>query len=360
MDSCISEITALERLKGCSHIVSMSDFCLRKREGELRWDILIRMELLKSLEEYLSETGKIDQEQAIRIGLDICDALVYCEREHIIHRDIKQENVFVSRHGDFKLGDFGIAKNLEKTRSMYSQKGTYTYMAPEIYQGRNYGSNVDIYSLGILLFRLLNNNRIPFTDPNKQMIGYEERKEALNLRMRGEQLPAPCNADAAMTEVILKACAYDPQERYQKAEELQSALLAVQDGTYQSVLRNVPGTKDVQITSESRSKSDPEQKREETSFTDHAAAHYRDASLNHDVHLRSQNMQRQGKPASDKGMIFLIVIVVVMTITVLLLTMQLYYKRSGGAEDTSESSSAVSETDINYIDDVSVTEEIPV
>ena len=88
------------------------------------------------------------------MGLDLSKALGYCRKLHIIHRDVKPENIFVSRFGDFKLGDFGIARELERTMSGFSKKGTYSYMAPEMYKGEKYDSRVDIYSLGIVLIYL--------------------------------------------------------------------------------------------------------------------------------------------------------------------------------------------------------------
>ena len=69
---------------------------------------------------------------------------------------MKPENIFVSRFGDFKLGDFGIAREQAHTMSNMSKKGTYSYMAPEIYKGEKYDSSIDIYSLGIVLYKLMN------------------------------------------------------------------------------------------------------------------------------------------------------------------------------------------------------------
>lgn len=86
----------------------------------------------------------------------------YCQCQNIIHRDIKPENIFVSRFGEFKLGDFGIARELDRSMSGLSKKGTFSYMAPEMYKGEEYDARVDIYSLGIVLYKLCNHNRLPF------------------------------------------------------------------------------------------------------------------------------------------------------------------------------------------------------
>ena len=162
--------------------------------------------------------------------MDLSKALEYCRKLKIIHRDIKPENIFVSRFGDFKLGDFGIARELERTMSGFSKKGTYSYMAPEMYKGEKYDSRVDIYSLGIVLYRLMNHNRLPFMSLEKQFITYRDKENALNKRVAGEQMSAPVDAGTQFARIIMKACAYDPAQRYQTPEELYSALDDLKNG----------------------------------------------------------------------------------------------------------------------------------
>ena len=114
-------------------------------------------------------------------------------------------------------------------------------MAPEMYKGEEYDSRADIYSLGIVLYKLRNHNRIPFINLEKQLITYRDKENALTRRMSGEQLPPPADAGAGLSEVILKACAYDREDRYQTAEEFREALEAVKDGRIpESVQSPVP------------------------------------------------------------------------------------------------------------------------
>ena len=116
-------------------------------------------------------TGKeLTEKEVIKLGMDLSKALEYCRKLKIIHRDIKPENIFVSRFGDFKLGDFGIAREQAHTVGNMSKKGTYSYMAPEIYKGEKYDSSIDIYSLGIVLYELLNQNRLPFLALDQRLI----------------------------------------------------------------------------------------------------------------------------------------------------------------------------------------------
>ncbi len=227
----VNEIQLMESLKGIQNIVSVEDYKVVEKTGEIGWNIYIRMELLTPFNTYICDK-KMTEKEVIKLGTDICTALEICSRRNIIHRDIKPENIFVNDFGDFKLGDFGIARKLENMTGGLSQKGTYNYMAPEVANSTTYDARADIYSLGIVLYRLLNNNRLPFLDTEKQLLNPNERRIAMERRIRGERLKAPCEASPAMAEIVLRACAYDPNVRFQTASEMKQALLSVANGTY--------------------------------------------------------------------------------------------------------------------------------
>lgn len=219
VEDCIQEIYTMEHFCGNSHVVSFEDFKVVEYLDEIGWDISIRMEYLTSFMDYC--TGKeLTEKEVIKLGCDLAMALIYCRKLNIIHRDVKPENIFVSRFGDFKLGDFGIAREQAHTMSNMSKKGTYSYMAPEIYKGEKYDSSIDIYSLGIVLYKLMNQNRLPFLSLDKQLITYRDKETALARRMEGEKMPVPVNASAAFSHIILKACAYEPGKRYRKPEDM--------------------------------------------------------------------------------------------------------------------------------------------
>ena len=219
VEDCIQEIYTMEHFCGNSHVVSFEDFKVVEYLDEIGWDISIRMEYLTSFMDYC--TGKeLTEKEVIKLGCDLAMALIYCRKLNIIHRDVKPENIFVSRFGDFKLGDFGIAREQAHTMSNMSKKGTYSYMAPEIYKGEKYDSSIDIYSLGIVLYKLMNQNRLPFLSLDKQLITYRDKETALARRMAGEKMPVPVNASAAFSHILLKACAYEPGKRYRKPEDM--------------------------------------------------------------------------------------------------------------------------------------------
>ena len=220
---CVNEIKLMESMKGTQNIVSVEDYKVSEKTDSIGYDIFIRMELLTSLNEYISDK-KLTENEVIKICTDILGGLELCSRLGIIHRDIKTENIFVSDFGYFKLGDFGIACELSKAANNMSKKGTYNYMAPEVALGRKYDATADIYSLGSVLYKLLNNNRIPFLDPHKQLLRHDEFVNAYERRINGEPLLPPADVSEALSGVILKACAFNPKDRYQSPEQMRKDL----------------------------------------------------------------------------------------------------------------------------------------
>ena len=226
----VKEIQLMESFKGVQNIVSVEDYKVVEKTGEseIGWTIYIRMELLTPFNDYLADRT-LTEKEVIQLGIDICSALELCARQKVIHRDIKPENIFVNQFGSYKLGDFGIARKLENVTGGMSQKGTYNYMAPEVEKGGQYDLTVDLYSLGLVLYRLLNHNLLPFLSSENQL-SPNGRMEAVRKRMDGAELPPPEEASEAMAQVILKACSYEPSGRYQSASEMKQALERVTAG----------------------------------------------------------------------------------------------------------------------------------
>lgn len=230
VDDISREFLLLSDMKGNSHIVSYEDHQIVQHDHDPGWDILIRMELLASLTDYYRANfagTAIDETTVIKIGVDLCRALELCERKKIIHRDIKPQNIFVNRNGDFKLGDFGIARVSDHT-TRATKAGTYTYMAPEVYQNRGYNAKVDQYSLGLVLYWLLNERRMPFAPLDVPTA--ESNSIALQRRMSGEPLPAPLHGSPELKRIVLRTCAFDPNERFSSPMELRLALELIAHG----------------------------------------------------------------------------------------------------------------------------------
>ncbi|MBQ7091302.1 MAG: protein kinase [Clostridia bacterium] len=231
LDNLQEEIQFMCRLKGNTNIVAYEDHLTIPKQEMPGYDIFIRMELLRGLNDII-RTNQLTTAEVCRLGIDICKALELLEREGIVHRDIKPANILRNSMGNYKLGDFGVAKQLEHTHTIMSKKGTYTYMAPEVFKGETASARADIYSLGLVMHRLLNNNKAPFIPVDATHISHTQSEEALMRRMKGAVLPAPVMADAALAEIIGIACAYKPEERFQTAEAFRMAL----EGYYKNEL----------------------------------------------------------------------------------------------------------------------------
>ena len=226
VEELMHEFSIMFKLKGTANVVSCEDLRVLEHPDGIGWDILIRMELLHPLLPYVYQ-NPMARRDIIRLGIDICKALELCQRYNIIHRDIKPENIFISDNGDYKLGDFGIARTIERTSSGLSKKGTYSYMAPEVYAGKEYGFSVDTYSLGLVLYRMLNKNHGPFLPQPPEAITFSSREQALARRMSGEPLPRPFYGEGRLGEIVLKACAFDPKDRYSSPQQLRQELEAI-------------------------------------------------------------------------------------------------------------------------------------
>ena len=217
LKSIVAEYTLMKKMSNSANIVHSDDIRYIQHENGFGWDIFIKMELLTPLTKALP--ADIPEETVLQLAKDMCTALELCRKHGIVHRDIKPQNIFLSPNGNYKLGDFGIAKTVEKTMGG-TKIGTYKYMAPEVYNNQPYGMGADIYSLGLVLYWMLNERRMPFLPlpPEKLSSGMEER--ARNRRFSGEPLPPPAHGSADLKKIVLKACAFDPKERYQSAAEM--------------------------------------------------------------------------------------------------------------------------------------------
>ncbi len=226
------EIRIHARLSACPNIVSYQNHAVERiydENHELEgYDMLMRMEKLRALNDWQDDGNQLDEAGLIRLATHICRALRdggKCGESQrggrLVHRDIKPANIYVSEFGEFKLGDFGESR-IDVTHSLMSYHGTPLYMAPEIYRHeRSYHPNIDLYSLGIVLYEIANDGVMPFFDPSK---GYEAMADALDERMSGTPVPKLTGVSAALAEIIAKAVEFESQNRWQSAEDMLEAL----------------------------------------------------------------------------------------------------------------------------------------
>ena len=250
--SAEQEVWLMDELRGNTNIVDYLDHTFVDWSDGTGFgrDMLIRMELLKDLRSDL-RTGRIfREEEVLKVGRDVCTALILCHRKNILHRDVKPENIFRNKDGNYKLGDFGVSRVLDACPGAVASTGigTYEYWPAEQMTGR-YDTRVDIYSLGLVLYELSNRNRLPFAAS-----AYANSRE-VSQRLSGAELPAPCDASPALARVILKACAHDPEERFPNAEAFLRALRHVSAAAAAERTRQVPEERYVTAAAANRTES---------------------------------------------------------------------------------------------------------
>ena len=194
----------------------------------------IVMELVEgsTLREILNQTGPMAPERVVHVGAGVADALHYAHRAGVVHRDVKPANILICPDGRVKVADFGIAKAVEESepdRPTPSEAltgtgsiiGTAQYLAPEQVDGRAVDGRTDVYALGVVLYEMVT-GRPPFT-------GETDMAVALKHITTNPLAPGVVRAGVprALEEIVLRAMAKRPDDRYQSAEELRGALLSV-------------------------------------------------------------------------------------------------------------------------------------
>ncbi len=234
----VAETESLKKLSnsgsdGSQNIVRYIDHVASKKDME--WEITIIMEFVQPLKDYFAaHTPNVGS--AVNLGIDIASGLEHCKSMNVIHRDIKDDNIFVDSNGNFKIGDFGVANMYTATRAS-TRVGTPYYMAPEVQNGSEYTANVDVYSLGIVLYKMLNYGRFPFapTSKEKAKLLIDDNDKAFKRRMGGDRLPDPEFCPEGLAAIIRKACEFRPEDRYANASEMKRDLLAYRDSLTQEI-----------------------------------------------------------------------------------------------------------------------------
>lgn len=246
----ISEIQISNDLseKGVQHIVRYYESDIQVTELPRRYDVYILMEYLTPLEDF-TQSAHFFVRDVVRLGLDVLRGLEACHNNGVIHRDIKDDNIFVSDKGEYKIGDFGAAKVLKDSSKAETLKGTPDFLAPEVYLGKeSYTKSVDLYSLGIVLYRLLNYKRNPFLPHFPELYFPQDEADAFEERMSGKTPDMPSLGGNQIGQVIIRAISNNT-ERFMTADEFSSALKQAVENTSADIL-DMP----VNVTDEKGSK----------------------------------------------------------------------------------------------------------
>src|SRR5258708_38175469 len=174
----------------------------------------------RTLRDLVRDDRRLLPERAAEISDGVLRALDYSHRNNIVHRDIKPGNVMLTRSGDVKVMDFGIARAVSDGQATMTQTaqviGTAQYLSPEQARGERGDARSDLYSTGCLLYELLT-GRPPFTGDSPVAIGYQHVKEnPVPPSQVDPEIPAWADA------IVLKAMQKDPADRYQSAGEMRN------------------------------------------------------------------------------------------------------------------------------------------
>ncbi len=174
----------------------------------------------RTLKSLVKRRGALTVEEVVDIMLQLTSGIIHAHNGYIIHRDIKPQNVLILDDGRLKITDFGIAMalNSNELTQTNSVMGSVHYLSPEQANGNGATIKSDIYSLGILMYELLT-GKIPFRGENAVEIAIKQMKEQIpSVRKHNQDIPQ------SLENIILKACAKNPKNRYDNVSEMYTDL----------------------------------------------------------------------------------------------------------------------------------------
>lgn len=207
-----AEILMLNNIKNAPNLLKIRGYQVDRKLAGVGCDIYILSDYCMPLPTYLQH-HYITRLQAINLAIDLCSALEQLRESGLIHKDVRPNNIFMNGNHRFMLGDLGLVKLSELEYASMPDQLITDYTAPEVVApDASLSDSMDIYSVGMILYEIYNGGVLPLDDE-----GSFRRTEA--------ELPAPKFADIALAEIILRACAFDPENRYEHPTEMKEALV---------------------------------------------------------------------------------------------------------------------------------------
>lgn len=214
----LGEAAVLEKLSTQRGFLPFQAHQCEPMEEGVGYDCYFVSPYRRSLERYLKR-NPMTHLSAVNMGIDLCAALVICRESGYLYVDLKPANIFLSGEQEYHIGDLGfVSLDSLKYASLPDRYRSF-WTAPEVADAYAAMSDtMDIYALGLVLYQVYNNGALPFDCE-------DSRKALMEKLAAGEPMPAPEYADYEMAQIILKACAYDPAERWQSPNEMGHALI---------------------------------------------------------------------------------------------------------------------------------------
>lgn len=195
----------------------------------------IVMELVEgiTLKKFIEKKGKLDVKEAVGIGIQIAQGMEAAHNNHIIHRDIKPQNIIISKEGKVKVTDFGIAKAATSNTITSNAMGSVHYISPEQARGGYSDEKSDIYSLGVTLYEMLS-GKVPFEGESTVTVALAHiQDEAVPLQQIDPNIPL------SLSKIVQKCMQKKPDMRYMSSAALISDLkrsLSEPDGAYVNIV----------------------------------------------------------------------------------------------------------------------------
>lgn len=223
----------LQFLRGfCSKpgIVSMREIYDISDSEETSYMLIARYDYIETLDSYIRSNG-LTIGAALRMGIDICKGLENVRKLNLVHGNVRPENIYVNDNGRFKLGGFDI-DIIENRKNFNSDDiSSLRYASPEACTGGKKVFCSDVYSLGMVLYGLLNGGKLPFENEYSQ-------EKALEMRLSGKELPRPTYNAGKLTDIVMKACSFETKDRYVTPYYMRKALEEVFVELQQAVVEN--------------------------------------------------------------------------------------------------------------------------
>lgn len=223
----------LQLLRGlCSKpgLVSMRESYDISSSDETSYLIVARYDYIETLDSYIRSNG-LTVGAAIRMGIDICRGLENVRKLELVHGNVRPENIYVNDHGRFKLGGFDIDLIEDKKTIPSDDISALRYASPEMCTGDKKAFASDVYSVGMVLYGILNGGKLPFENECSQ-------EKALERRLSGENLPRPAYNAGKLNDIVMKACSFDKAKRYVTPYYMRKALEEAFGELQQAVLEN--------------------------------------------------------------------------------------------------------------------------